>query len=233
MKPDFFVILNPYLANITIIVCFMPVFLLWWKKLGGEKTFFVLALYWLANGLLNLPDLFEQWKNSAKLQTQLILIYNLLDTPLALLIFYFAATGKKKRILLYLIILFILFELASILWKGHNFTSSTIITGPGGLLALVFSVWGISGYFQKIEHTTFENTMGYVYAGFLFDYGLSIIVYVFNYLNLTKDSKETLPATLFVYYSSLILAGLLTSFGLWRHARPAGLRRDSRIGNWQ
>ncbi len=228
MKPDFFVILNPYIANITILICFIPFLLVWRKRLGGVKTFLFIGIYWLANGLLNLPDFFKPSQITKDIQLQLILIYNLLDAPLALLIFYFAASGQKKRLLFYLLLLFSVFELVAVLWKGHNMTSSTIITGPGNLMGLVFGVWGMAEYFHKIEHTPFENTMGYVYAGFLFNYGLSIVTYVFNYLDPLKDSRQTLPATLFVYYSSLILSGLLTSFGLWRHGQPA-----REIGNWQ
>jgi hypothetical protein len=209
-------------SNLTIIICFLPLLLLWWKKLSGEKTYLFIAIYWLANGILNLPDFFSQSQGIKNLQIQLILLYNLLDAPLALLIFYFAAKGKKKQGLLYILLSFVLFELVSVILKGHNLISSTIIIGPGSILALIYSVWGIAEYFQKIEHTPYENVMGFVYAGFLFDYGMSIVTYVFNYLDLAKDSKQTLPASLFIYYFSLILAGLLTSFGLWRHARPSG-----------
>ena len=59
--------------------------------------------------------------------------------------------------------------------------------------------------------------MGFVYAGFIFDYGLSIVTFVFSYL---QFRKETIAANLFVYYLSLILALLLTCVGFWKHAKP-------------
>jgi len=209
-------VVNPFISVIAIVFCFAPFLLLWLKKLNQEKAYLFIAIYWLVNGIINLPECFGQSQNAALLN-QITLAYNLLDTPLVLLVFYFAATGTKKRILLYLLALFILFECGIVAWKGHNFDSSTIIIGVGGLLCLIFSSWGIVEYFQKIEHNSFENAMGFIYAGFIFNYGLSIVIYIFNYLNF---KKETIDSNLFIYYLSVISATVLTSVGLWKYARP-------------
>ena len=104
-----------------------------------------------------------------------------------------------------------------VLWKGYNFDSSAIIIGAGGLLILIFSIRGVAEFFQKIEHSSFETTMGFIYAAFIFEYGLSIVIFISNYLNF---KKETVDVNLFVYYLSVISATILTSFGLWRYARP-------------
>lgn len=207
-------LLNPYISVIAIALCFFPVLLFWRKKLNTEKAYLFIAIYWLINGITNLP-LGMQTKNSALLD-QITLFYNLLDTPLVLLVFYFAATGSKKQTLLYLLISFTVFELGMVIWKGYNFDSSTIVAGAGCMLALIYSIWGIAQFFQKIEHTSFETAMGFVYAGFIFEYGLFVIIYIFNYLNY---KRETVESNLFIYYLSLISATLLTSFGLWRHGK--------------
>ena len=208
-------LLNPYISIIAIGLCFFPILLSWWKKLNEEKAFFFVAIYWLINGITNLPLCLGQSENSSLLN-QITLFYNLLDTPLILLIFYFSASGKKKKMLFYLLICFTLFELAMVLWKGYNFDSSTIIAGTGDILALIYCIWGIAQYFQKIEHSNFETTMGFIYAGYLFVYGVFAIIFIFNYLNFRK---ETVDSNLFLYYLSIILATLLTSFGFWKHAK--------------
>jgi hypothetical protein len=190
--------------------------LLWIKKLNKEKAYTLIAIYWLLNGSTNLPEWLGQSGN-ASLLNGVTLFYNLLDTPLVFLIFYFSSSGGKKRILLYLIISFVIFECIMVLWKGYNFDSSAIIIGAGGLLILIFSIRGVAEFFQKIEHSSFETTMGFIYAAFIFEYGLSIVIFISNYLNF---KKETVDVNLFVYYLSVISATILTSFGLWRYARP-------------
>jgi hypothetical protein len=210
-------LLYPYISNIAIAFCFVPLLLLLWKKISREKAYLFVAIYWLANGLLNLPNWLGQAQNN-KLQNQVVLLYNLLDAPLVLLVFYFSASGIKKKVLLYLLIFIGLFELLMLFWKGNNFNSSTIIIGVSTLVALTFSLSGITQYFNKLEHTYFDNTMGFVYAGFLFNYGPFIVIYIFSYLKIENETIRA--ANFFLYYVSLLTATILTSIGLWRYARP-------------
>jgi hypothetical protein len=216
VKPGFYSILNPFMSNIAIILCFIPIILLWWKKLTREKAFLFACIYWLLNGLINLPDMIGQLQNS-RVQEDITLLDNLVDTPLALLVFYYAASGAKKRMVLYFLIAFTVFELVVVLWKGHNFESSTIIIGFGIFVLFAYSFWRLAQYFQKIEHNAFENVMGFVYAGFIFYDGLWVVIYIFNYLNY---KKETVQANQFLNYLSIILATILTSVGLWWFGRP-------------
>src|ERR1700676_316390 len=124
VKPGFYSILNPFMSNIAVILCFIPIILLLWKKLTREKAYLLVCLYWLLNGLVNLPDMLGQFQNP-QTQENITLLDNLIDTPLALLIFYYASTGNKKKILRYLLIAFTSFELIVVWWKGYNFDSST------------------------------------------------------------------------------------------------------------
>ena len=208
--------LNPYIAAIAILLSFSPLLLLWIKKLNKEKAYTLIAIYWLINGSTNLPEWMGQADNLS-LINNITLIYNLIDAPLVMLILYFSTTGYRKKLLLSLLILYVIFEFVAVLLKGHNFDSSTMIIGVGGLIILIFSIWGVADFFQKIEHTSFETTMGFVYAAFIFEYSLAIVTFISNYMNF---KKETVDVNLFVYYLSVISATILTSFGLWRYARP-------------
>ena len=216
MKTSLFSLSFLLVSDLATALCFLPLLLLWWKKLGRDKAYFFIAIYWLVNGITNLPNWFGQAKNF-QLQGELSLLYNLLDTPMVLLVFCFSSTGSKKRITSYFLIIFILFEIVTVLWKGLNDKSNTIIIGAGTLLALVYSVDGMLQYFKKMEHNAFENAMVYVYAGYLFNYGLFLIIYTFSFMK-SKENSGMLD-NFFLYYSSLILSTLLTSFGLWRHGR--------------
>jgi hypothetical protein len=83
-------------------------------------------------------------------------------------------------------------------------------------VVLFFSFSGLAEYFNKIEHSPFEKAMGFVYAGFIFDYGLSIVTFFFSYVYHMEESRD---ANLFLYYLSIILAIILTCVGFWKHAQ--------------
>jgi hypothetical protein len=191
--------------------CFFPIIIYWWKKLSPDKAYLVLAIYWLINGILYFPEIFNwAWYNN--ITDQITLYYNLIDAPLILLMFYFVF---KIQIFKYTIFAFILFELIITLWKGNNDDSNLIIIGVGSLICLVLNVWAISKYYLKVNHTDDENVMVYVYAGFIFYYGLFAVVYNFNYLHTSGPQR---PYVVFINYIAVCLATLLASFGLWKYA---------------
>jgi hypothetical protein len=217
VKPGFYSFLNHYVSHIAIILCFLPFVLVFWKKINREKAYLLIGIYWLITGLINIPENWLGLAQNKELQDNITLVDNLLDTPLMLLVFYFSSQMMKKKMLLYMLAIFIPFEVVMVIWKGFNFDSITIIIGAGALITLLYSIWGLAQYFQKIEHTAFEATMGFAYAGFLFYYGVFMIIYIFNYLDYNKD---TVQVNLFFYYLSLILATALTCIGIWRYTRP-------------
>jgi hypothetical protein len=206
--------LNPYISFVAIILCFIPFALVFWKKMNKEKVFLLICIYWSITGLINLPDYLPMSYKSQKLQDNITLIDNILDTPLMVLIFYFSSFGFKKNLLRWFLISFIVFEAVMIFWKGHNFASNTVIIGVGSVLTFGYSLWQLAEYFQKMEHSDLEKTMVYVYASFVFYFGIFLIIWVFNYLNF---QKETVSENLFLYYLSIILATLITSIGFWRY----------------
>lgn len=190
-----------------------------------DKAYRVIGVYWLVTGLINIPNLdsgfcgrFSHWDWA--IREKLTLLYNLLDTPLILLIFFYAAPGRShKKHLLQVLLLFIALELSLVSWKGYNFISSAMIIGAGLLLVLSYSITGLVQYMKKMEHTPFENSMVFFYAALLFAYGSFTIIYIFigihpnNFIN-NRDS-------LLLYYISLLLSTVITCIGLWGY----GIRR--------
>ncbi len=216
MKSGLYSLLNSIVSDISIACCFLPLILVLWKKLSHEKTFLFIGIYWMAYALINLPVWIGHAPNYS-LQNNLTLFHNLVDTPLALLIFYFSSPFIYKKALFYILCGFVFVELALLFMAGYNSATGMVIIGMGSMIVFGLSIIGIIRFFQIIEHTPFQNSMGYVYAGFLFGNGLFLIVYSFSYL----DSKATDTVdNFFLYYVSLILSVLLATYGLWSYRRP-------------
>jgi hypothetical protein len=136
------------------------------------------------------------------------------------LVFASAASGRHRKQLLRILLLFTTGELVVTGWKGYNFMTSTGIIGSGLLLTLIGSIIGLVQYMKKMEHTPFENSMVFVYAALLFSYGSFLIIYIFTHIrgNSEGNSKDSF----LLYYTSLLLSSSITSLGLWSY----GLRRS-------
>jgi hypothetical protein len=217
VKFSLYQVLYSVIANLSIIACCVPFVLLWRKKLLYIKAYLFIAIYWLLNALINLPNWFGQENNYA-LQSQLTLLYNFADAPLMLFVFYFSFTGAKRRTALITLGFFISFEIATVMFLGYNNKSLTVITGADTVIAICFCVLGIIGYLKKMEHTPRENAMVFAYAGLLFSYGIFIIIYLFSYLEIKAGTDA--QDNFFLYYLSLLLASMLTSYGIWFYASP-------------
>jgi hypothetical protein len=211
------------MSTMAILLCFVPFLFLAWKKMRRDKAYWVVGIYWLANGLINLPNLniglFGQ-PCSSPIQEKMNFIYNLLDTPLVLLLFFHATPSKrrKNRILLSLV-LFTVLEIVLVFWKGYTFSTSTMIIGAGLSLTLVCTVTGLMEYMRQMEHTAFENSMVFVYAALLFAYGSFTIIYIFMHTH--SGNLINVRDSFLLYYISLLLAAVITSMGLWSY----GFRR--------
>jgi hypothetical protein len=186
-------------------------------------TYRVLGLYWLLNGLIHFTDIYflRSFKNSWL--DRLTDYYNVLDTPLALLIFVHAASGPYRRLLLRTLLAFIAVEVLIIGWKGYAFTSGFIFIGSGVLLVLAYSITGLVQYMRKMEYTPFENSMVFVYAALLFAYGSFLIIAMF--IHIRGNSEGNGEDSYLLYYISLLLSAAITSLGLWSY----GIRRPREI----
>ncbi len=215
----------------AILLCFVPFLFLCWKKMRKDKAYWMVGIYWLANGLINLSNLGlapgGQSASSGGLERKLTLLYNILDTPVLLLLFFYAASGKRtKTHILRSMLVFVALEAVLLSWKGYTFATSTMIIGAGLLIVLAYCVAGLVQYMKSMEHTPFENSMVFVYAALLFAYGSFAMIYIFTHLHRGDfiDKKDSF----LLYYISLLLAALITTMGLWSYVirrRTAMARR--------
>jgi uncharacterized membrane protein HdeD (DUF308 family) len=207
-------VLNLIFSILAVLLCFLPLALYLWKRLAADKSYMFISIFWTINGILYIPEIFH-WDWYKVATNQITLYYNLIDAPIILLVFYYAF---RKKFFQYLIIAFIIFEAVMIVWKGHNFGSNNFIIGLGSLICLIVNIWGISRYFMKIEHTDAENVMVFVFAGFLFYYGLFTVVFYFSYL---YPDRPQLPYVYFINWIAICLANSLISYGFWKYAHTS------------
>ncbi len=187
---------------------FVPMLIVLMKKLWKVKPFLLFAIYWLSNGLINIILLIPGiGKTTAELIT---VIYNMLDMPIVLSIFYFTTTSSTvKKFTRIALPLFILAELVNAVVLGVN---SDALKYPLAL-GLIMIIWEITLFLQKVVHTSREKAVLLIYAALLFEYGTYIVIYIFDYY-LTKISS-TEDNYVFYYISSVIaliiaIAGFLT-----------------------
>ena len=228
MKTGIYSVLFSVISNIAIGFCFVPFLLLGWKKIRQVHTFWILGVYWLLSGLVNLPML-QAPGGYHGLISRLSRLYTIAETPLVLLVFASASPRGLKRQLWLVVVLFILGEVALIGWRGYNLLSSELILGVGLLLILVYCIVGLVSYLQLVEHTPFENSMVFIYAADLFAYGSGLIIYIFAHYhpsgNNPSDSGNNDTDSFLLYYISLLLSALVTCTGLWSYGiRKAGKR---------
>lgn len=218
-------VLYMIVSNIAILSCLVPFLMLLSRKMRQVTTFRVLGVFWLLNGLIHFSDIyfFLSFKDS-KLD-QLLNYYTLLDTPLALLIFACASRGRHRRTLLLSIFLFAVLEVVIIGWKGYETVSGFIFTGFGVFVVIVYSIIALVQYMRKMEYTSFENSMIFIYVAMLFAYGSFLIISLFLHIrgNTPGNSRDSY----LLYYISMLISAVITSLGLWSY----GLRRHPRMAH--
>ena len=216
--------LNALISNIAIIFCLAPFLMMLWKKLHYERTYTLVGLYWLITGLLNQYNWLSNAQNN-HMQAQLMFVRNLIGIHFVLVIFLFRAEGSQKKTIFYTLLSFILFELVMMIWNGSDNASNIVVIGLGSLLVLIFSIAGLVGYLKNMEHSSFDNTLAFIYAAFLFAYGGTTMIYILNYLNVATTND---PDEFFLYYVGLLLSSLLTCYGLWQYAEKSSFYKNKK-----
>ena len=208
----------------AIALCFVPLLFMTFKKMRQVNAYWVIGIYWLFNGLVNLPTLgFIQSAGGKSLLQRINYCYTFTETPMVLLAFAFASQGRLRKQLLLVMLGFIAAESALFFSRGYNFTTCAVVTGAGMLLILGYCIAGLWEYLKKMEHSRFENSMVYVYAALLFGYGSFLIIYVFAHFRTAGSGSATYNETdsFLLYYISLLLSASVTSTGLGSY----GLRK--------
>ncbi len=198
------------MGDLAVFFSFLPLILYCWKGLAENTAYMIISIFWMVNGIIYAPEIFH-WQWYVPVDEQITLYYNLLDAPLIGLIFYYAF---RKKVFLYLILSFIAFETLVILITGFNMISNNIIIGIGSLLCLGLNIWGTGKYFKQLTHSDTEKSYLYIFAGFIFYYGICVdLIYIFRFFQFSAYQKQYAAL---VNYTAMILATGLISYAFYK-----------------
>jgi hypothetical protein len=199
---------------LAVIFSFLPLIFYLFKGLAENKSYMVISIFWMINAIIYAPEIFH-WQWYVPVDEQITLYYNLIDAPLILLIFYYAF---EKKVFLFIILSFIVFEAIVIFLAGFNMTSNDIIIGVGSLLCLGLNIWGINKYFRQMNYTATEKAYLFIFAGFIFYYGLCVdLIYIFKFFHFSAGQKKY---GALINYTAMVLSTGLISYGFCKFAHP-------------
>ena len=193
---------------------FIPLFIVLLKKAWRDKFFLLFAIYWGYGGVINMFDILPGIP--ADVIHAIGIFYNMLDIPFILAILYYTTTYTfVKKTAVAAIVLLLLVQLISIFKAGITYDSMKYSLGTGVAMVLCIVTMEIIRYMQKIEHTTRQNAKMFVYAAILFEYATFIVIYIFDYIIITEDRKDSY----IIYYLSTLVAIIIASCGFLMYKR--------------
>jgi hypothetical protein len=194
-------IIYQIISVLAIGLYFVPVLIVIGKKLWSAMPFRLFALYWLVCALVNLVEFVPLSAPALELFT---VIYNLLDIPLVLSVFYFStASIAVKKFIKIVAPAMLAVGLVNCIIRGFSANALDYVLGGELLIVLGVIVWEIILKLQQIKLTGHAKGLLLICAALLFEYGTFIVIYIFDYfLPGTSSSADNF----LVYYLSSLVA---------------------------
>lgn len=193
---------------------FLPFVLVFIKKLFKPRAILWFAAYWLLQGIINLMFMSDSLFDSRFMGT-FQRIFNLADAPFMLFIFYKTIPVKTIKISVgKMLPAFLSSSLFVTVFTRLDEFMESLIVGAGLLIILAYLIWIILHNIKRIKPDPSTYTLQFVCYGLLFEYGISVITFIFSYL--IKD-PQNLPDSLLIYHLSIIISIGLVSYGLITH----------------
>ncbi|OQP52548.1 hypothetical protein A4H97_24790 [Niastella yeongjuensis] len=180
---------------------FVPMLVVLLKKLWAAVPFRLFALYWLICALANLVEYCHLSHQVLDLYT---VIYNLLDIPFVLTIFYFSTTSPVVKKFIKIVAPALLASgFVNCMIRGFNTGSLEYVLGGELLIVLGVIVWEIILKLQQIRLTGPVKGLLLIYAALFFEYGTFVVIYIFDYF---LPGTSTTTDNFLVYYLSSTVA---------------------------
>ncbi|HTN07396.1 hypothetical protein [Agriterribacter sp.] len=214
----------PYIYQIIAAIAaasfFIPFFVLIVKRLVKYQAFVWFAVYWVLAGAVNLLFMSETFTNS-NLMIVTERVFNLADAPFMLFILYKTVKVEtirrsiKKMLPAFLCAVLLL----TVITRLQDF-AETLMVGGGLIIILMYIIWIIIHYINGIKHYNTEYTLQFIYFALLFEYGISVITFIFSYI---VPDRSDVHDSFLIYYISIIISVSLASYGLLIHKKkPEG-----------
>jgi hypothetical protein len=195
---------------LTIVLSLVPTLIVSVKNLWRATPFQLFAIYWLMNAIINVIILLPLF-NKATLET-MIVVFNALDVPIMACALYLSTTSVKlRKWMRFGFGAFIAYELVCLAQYGFHYRALKYSMGIGVIMLMVVIVWQIILFLRQMEYATREKALLYILGSLLFQYGMYLVVYVFDYF--VKDLPDQVDKFL-IYYTASIISLVIANCGL-------------------
>lgn len=195
---------------LTIVLSFVPTLIVAVKKLWRVTPFQFFAIYWMMNGLIN-TIILTPFFDKPTLE-HFIVVFNALDVPMMAVALYLSTNSVRlKKLMKISFGLFIAYELFCLTRYGLHYRALKYSMGIGVIMLMVVIVWQIILFLRQMEYATREKALLLILGSLLFQYGMYLVVYVFDYFirNLANQVDKFL-----IYYTASIISLLIANYGL-------------------
>lgn len=197
-----------FISIAAVASCFVPLLIVLAKRTWRDQFFLFFATYWFVGGAFNLFAVIPGI--SKHLLRNITIFYNMLDVPFILGILYYTTSYHFiRKTAVAGIILQLLLLVIGIIRGGISYDSQKYSLGFGVALVLCIITLEIIRYMHEVEHSTRQNAKMFVYAAVLFEYATFIVIYIFDYIVIAEDRKDTF----IIYYISTLVAIFIASCG--------------------
>lgn len=202
------------IAFLAAISFFSPLFIVFVRKLGKYPAFVWLTLYWALAGAINLLFMIESFAIS-RLGSVVERVYNLADAPIMLFVLYKAVQIEKVQdSIKKMLPAFLCAVLLLTVFTGLQRYAEIVMVGCGLLIILIYIIWIIVHYISGVKLSGLEQAQQFIYYALLFEYGVSVITFVFNYL---VPEQRNVQDSFLIYHVSVIISVAVASYGLIRY----------------
>ena len=197
-----------YISIAAVASYFIPLIIVLFRKAWRDQFFLLFGIYWAVGGTINLFDIIPGVPK--EVIHYLGIFYNMLDIPFILGILYSTTVYNfVKKAALTGIVVLLLVQAISLIKGGIDYESQKYALATGVGLVLCIVSMEIIRYMQKVEHSTRQNAKMFVYAALLFEYATFIVIYIFDYVLIAEDRKDSY----IIYYVSSLVAIVIASCG--------------------
>jgi len=218
-------IIHNLITFIAAVAFFAPLVALISRKFQKHPFFSWFAFYWAFSGLVNLAFIIPLTTNKQYL-TMMSDIINFVDGILVLFILYKTLTIKKvKSAAGYIFISFLTLSLLAIAIGGFYETVPVII-GTGVALSVMLLLTIIISYLGSTNKDHIGSSKQLVYYALLFEFGISIINYLYSYI---FPEKGVFKDNLLIYHISIIASTTLASFAILLSVKKANKKKVEAI----
>jgi hypothetical protein len=193
------------------IAFFVPLVIVAAKKVLRDNLITWFAIFWGWAGFINLIFVSSIIQNT-QITYAIERVYNLSDAPFMLFVLYKTTYVEAvKKSLKKILIPFLLFEFFYTGITGLKGAYEGIIIAIGVAVVLFYISWIILFHMRGIKQNNFQYAMQFIYYALLFEYGVSIITFIYSYIMPDKVSSND---NFLIFHLGVIITIATASYGM-------------------